>query len=364
VTGLDRIGIPVWTAMRPNGLAISVTQGKGVDDDAAVASAIFEGIEVAIAERPHPLAFTATPAQLAADGREALQARRFLKKGHSEPEQNEDQRWVEGLDLISGKAVFAPEELVGMVDAPGRRYCSRSDGLGAGSNLLEAAIHGICELIERDATALWSFRSDEQIARREVAPLDMGSRPVIEAGERIADAGLRLRLFDITSDISVPTFLALIMPAGSVGAEIGYLDLAAGSGTHPVAARAALRAITEAAQTRLTTITGSRDDVDPDEYRRRLPEDLATYTGPAKAIAPWKNVASEHPGDRSLSAYLDWLIDKVRARGIKTLTLVPFEAPDFPFVLARTIAPDLEQDPRSRNRNLGRRALSAMLRQQ
>ncbi len=52
VTGLDRIGIPVWVATRPNGMTLAVSQGKGIDDDAAAASAIMEAAEFFVAEQP------------------------------------------------------------------------------------------------------------------------------------------------------------------------------------------------------------------------------------------------------------------------------------------------------------------------
>ena len=51
LTGLDEIGVPVWAAIRPNALTLAVSQGKGVADDAAAASAMMEAIEVATAER-------------------------------------------------------------------------------------------------------------------------------------------------------------------------------------------------------------------------------------------------------------------------------------------------------------------------
>jgi ribosomal protein S12 methylthiotransferase accessory factor len=43
VTGLDRIGLPVWIAIRPNARTLSVSQGKGLDDTAARVSAAMGG---------------------------------------------------------------------------------------------------------------------------------------------------------------------------------------------------------------------------------------------------------------------------------------------------------------------------------
>jgi ribosomal protein S12 methylthiotransferase accessory factor len=51
VTGLDRIGVPVFQAIRPLSRSVSVSQGKGLDADAARASALMEAAETWHAER-------------------------------------------------------------------------------------------------------------------------------------------------------------------------------------------------------------------------------------------------------------------------------------------------------------------------
>src|SRR4051812_31442956 len=50
VTGLDTIGIPVYVAIRPNARCLATSQGKGLDHDAAKASALMESIETWHAE--------------------------------------------------------------------------------------------------------------------------------------------------------------------------------------------------------------------------------------------------------------------------------------------------------------------------
>ena len=67
-TGLDRIGIPCFAAFRPNASTLSNSQGKGLDDDAARASAVMEAVEFAIAEQPILPMEAATTAELRADG--------------------------------------------------------------------------------------------------------------------------------------------------------------------------------------------------------------------------------------------------------------------------------------------------------
>ena len=46
VTGLDRIGIPVAIAVRPNSRSLAVSQGKGLALSHAMASALMEAIEL------------------------------------------------------------------------------------------------------------------------------------------------------------------------------------------------------------------------------------------------------------------------------------------------------------------------------
>jgi hypothetical protein len=65
----------------------------------------------------------------------------------------------------------------------------------------------------------------------------------------------------VTSDLGVATFLSLIHDPREPEGHIGL-----GSGAHPDASIALRRALTEAAQTRLTYIAGSRDDLDAEEF--------------------------------------------------------------------------------------------------
>src|SRR6266513_3860017 len=54
ITGLDRVGIPVAIAVRPNSRSVSVSQGKGLDLPQAMASALMEASEGFHAEEIGP----------------------------------------------------------------------------------------------------------------------------------------------------------------------------------------------------------------------------------------------------------------------------------------------------------------------
>src|SRR4051794_8815571 len=51
ITGLDRIGVPVFHAVRPLSRALAVSQGKGFTSVAAQIGALMESVESAYAER-------------------------------------------------------------------------------------------------------------------------------------------------------------------------------------------------------------------------------------------------------------------------------------------------------------------------
>jgi YcaO-like protein with predicted kinase domain len=280
-TGLDTIGIPCFSAVRPNAVSLAVLQGKGLTDAAATASAIMEAAEFAIAERaPEPAWFGP------ADSLEFMQAAWFdpsrLLRFGERFDPAKPINWVAGRGLFSGRPVLIPRDVVRLdgraPDLPG--VSQGTNGLASGNTTEEAQFHGVCELIERDATTLWSLLPPAQQRRRAVAPASFGDWAVDDLAQRIRAAGLQLALFDLTSDIAVPTILALV---GS-NSSWRYFETASGTGTHPVPARAAVRAITEAAQSRLTAIAGARDDIVNSQYGAN-PDDRVSDLLAAPAVA-------------------------------------------------------------------------------
>src|SRR5271167_229363 len=86
LTGLDYLGIPVWSAIRPNARTLAVSQGKGVDDDAAAASAMMEAIEGATAERADLPHITLSQREMAALGRRVALLDELLRAGKEPPD--------------------------------------------------------------------------------------------------------------------------------------------------------------------------------------------------------------------------------------------------------------------------------------
>ncbi|MEZ4310428.1 MAG: YcaO-like family protein [Polyangiaceae bacterium] len=263
VTGLDTIGLPVVMVCRPNARSLSVAQGKGLSLAAAKASGVMESIETWHAERILSPLKIASARELRLTHRLAETAGlpRLSVSGF-----HEDRRlpWIEGTDLLSREAVWVPHELVHMdytrsLPGGGGSFLMTSSGLASGNHPLEALTHAVCELVERDAFTLWRMAGEARQRRTRVdltTVSDAACREVLGVYER---AGVEVSVWEITSDIGIPAFTAAIVdgspnpqrPMGPMG----------GHGCHPDRGVALLRALTEAAQSRLTIITGSRDDL-------------------------------------------------------------------------------------------------------
>jgi YcaO-like protein with predicted kinase domain len=356
-TGLDVLGIPCFAAIRPNARTLSVNMGKGVDDAAAMASAVMEATEYAIAEAPEVEAIHATVGAIRQAGREVFDVSPWLPQGHAIPDDLE-LSWLEGRDLFSGSSVFAPRDALIIGGAETLADISQStNGLASGNSLEEATFHALCELVERDATTLWIFKSDAAAGATRIEPRAFADPLVGGLARAMRDAGFNLTLFDQTTAIGLPVIFALLSPAGE--ATTRYFDLAAGCGCHPVAARAAIRAITEAAQTRVSNIAGARDDFDPAEYHQRLSTSLQSLL--TLAGAEPRRPPAGLPMGTSLPALFAHAKGRLVAAGITRIAAFPLGGDEAGIAVVRLLAHGLEDRSTNRHWRPGPRATGAML---
>lgn len=352
LTGLDCLGIPVWAAIRPNSATLASSQGKGFGDDAASASAVMEAVEVACAEKVGVPSHRASLDELLQRGETAWPLQELLLE-NAGLSSSETILWLEGEDLRTGGRVWIPQEVVCLAGLPSSaHYWQSTDGLASGNNREEAVFHGLCERIERDALMLWRVRSDKFVQAHCFDGRGLENPVLDELIDRIESAGASLRLFDVTSDIGIPVCFATLSPPpdGREG-NWTHFDLASGSGCHADLARAALRAVTEAAQTRLTTIAASRDDFDPSVYRQKLSEDLLVYLHARPCWRPRIDAAlPENPTDR-----LAAMLERLEAADAGPVAVVSLTPPEESFAVVKVIAPGLENPPGPRRFPYGER---------
>jgi YcaO-like protein with predicted kinase domain len=340
LTGLDRLGIPVVGVFRPNSKSIAVAQGKGLQLDAAKASGVMEAVETFHAE-------TVAPTRVASldDVRRthAVIDVSRLPGAHSDTlPPDAPIPWMLGEDLATGAPILVPHETVStdftLPLQPGAGYFqANTNGLASGNCAIEAVLHGLCELIERDATALWWQRNRDAKAARTVdlaSVDDPGCRWVLD---RYAAARVKVAVWDTTTDIGVASFLCAVYGDDPPLPELG-------AGCHPAREIALVRALTEAAQARTTVIAGSRDDLARRSYgseqaSARLRQFRALMDRPQAGI-PLSRVAT-FTSD-TMEDDLDHVVARLAAVGLCDAAVVDLSRPELGIAVVRAIVPGLE----------------------
>lgn len=356
-TGLDRVGVPCWAAFRPNSRNLAGSQGKGLSDAAACVSATMEALEGAVAEEPVTRSWLATAQALSGRGELWFNPERWIPYGTAF-DKSYAVTWLLGSDLTTGIARWVPRDIV---DMDGERselggICKNSNGLASGNSVPEATFHALCELVERDATTLWSFLPETAAHATAIAPQDFGDAAIDRLVERIARSGLRLTLFDQTSDLGIPVVMAVLGPDPRNG-FVGELEVTAGYGAHPVAARAGIRAITEAAQSRITCIAASRDDIHSAAFDRAAADVNLALLEVKPATACPKGL----PLGTSL-AELNEVIEAVLTRANVGVTRVVLSDPARPYAVVKLLSADLEDRAANINWRPGWRSFDAVAR--
>ena len=342
VTGLDRIGIPVYTAMRPNSKSLATSQGKGFDNDSAKASALMESIECWHAENiEHPLRYDSyrnlrERATVADITRIPVRADRTLKL-------KESRLWIEGWDLLGRQPMWVPFDSVtmNMVFPSGYKpdFCVSSNGLASGNHILEAMEHALCEVIERDADALW--RADDELAQLD---LDTVTNPYCRfVIDHLEAAGIRITVWDMTSDTRIPTYICTIVEKPD---RLNWRSMQAyfGSGTHLSPGVALMRAVTEAVQSRLTYISGSRDEFLYDDYALsenwEYLEQVWAESSAGTSVAYFGDHADL--ATDSFEGDVEVLLGALRRIGIQSAVVVDLAKPEIGIPVVKLVVPGLE----------------------
>jgi len=345
VTGLDCIGIPVVMVCRPNARSLAVSQGKGLDLDAARVSGLMESIELYHAER-------VTQPLLLASYNELYQSRRVVavdalpRVSISQFHRNLPILWLQGTDAVDGEPTLIPYELVHTnytLPLPTGSGCFvlSSNGLASGNHLLEAVSHGLCEVIERDATTIFRCQADQTQAR---ARLDLSSitdpdcRQLLNLYER---ADVAVGVWDVTSDIGIATFQCVVLDRDpNPFRRLGPLE---GMGCHPVRAVALQRALTEAAQGRLTLIAGSRDDYGRERHERTQDADLLEKARLWLAERGTRSYdATPSYEHATFEQDIQTILAKLSDASVPHPIIVDLSKPELDVAVARVVVPGLE----------------------
>ncbi|WP_426433905.1 TOMM precursor leader peptide-binding protein [Bradyrhizobium genosp. P] len=217
-------------------------------------------------------------------------------------------------------------------DEPGAIFAADSNGCAAGNTREEAIVQGFLELMERDAYAIWWYNRSQ---RAEVDLSQFDDSYVRDLKTQLEDSGRRLWVLDITSDLGIPTHVAIVhwMQNGQENIEFG-------SGSHFDPRIALLRSLTELNQFLSIGLMGggsgekpSLDGINP----LRLEQYPFLIPGANPIIPP--AAASNVPLDNT-RAQVDACVDIAARAGMDFLVLDQTR-PDVEVPVVRVIVPGM-----------------------
>lgn len=346
ISGLDHVGLPVVTVYRPNARSLAVSQGKGLDLDAARASGIMEAIESWHAEHVTVPLVHASWAELQ-HTRPVVDVTRLPQLTVSTFHPHKPLLWAEGHDLIAGGPVWVPYEMVHTnfslpLPAGSGSFVMSSNGLASGNHPLEAIVHGICEVVERDANALWFASGADARAARRIALATVDDPDCQKVLGLFAAADLAVAVWDTTTDVGIASFRCVVADRHpNVFRQLYAVD---GSGTHPARGIALLRALTEAAQCRLTYISGTRDDGDRAFFERvRHPDAVGRALREIVDTTPTRPFTEVPTLDAATCADdVAWTCARLVEVAVDEVVVVDLTRPGVDIPVVRVIVPGLE----------------------
>ena len=159
--------------------------------------------------------------------------------------------------LVPANAVFHPYR-----PQQGRwqLFRSNTNGLASGNVIEEAIFHGLMEVVERDAVSI------AEINRNPGVGLNVGAGPVGDIIKTFESHGIRIHLWWVPTDTDTPSIVAASDDEKMRDAAL----LVMGAGSHTDPQIAAVRALTEVAQSRATQIHGAREDTNRESVARSI----------------------------------------------------------------------------------------------
>lgn len=346
ITDLDRIGLPVYTAIRPTAEygGVSVYGGKGISKDHAKASAMMEGFERYSAERQDSDEITISSVNEISTKGNYIDPKSLNLPKEFEKKDISDIRleWSMAHDLITDKDYYIPTNAIYHPYTHDNNveslFKSNTNGLASGNILEEAILHGIFEVIERDA---WSIF---ELTHKNYSQIDLDtieSETINETIEKFTSNGINIKLMDFTADIDVPTIAA--SADDTVTRDAGLLTL--GIGTHLEPEVAILRALTEVAQSRATQINGAREDTVRADFAReagyeRMKRINKYYFKQEEEQISLSDI--ENKSTTSINEDLEIVKNELTSNEIKHVLYHDLTRPELDVSVVRVVIPEME----------------------
>ena len=337
ISDLDRIGLPIYTAIRPTAEdgAVSIYGGKGITKEHAKASAMMEGFERYSAEKQTDDEVVVATIDEISDFGEYIDPvslnlpKELEKKGIDDI----SLEWTVSKDIISGDSFYIPTNAVYHPYLHDNNvqslFKSNTNGLASGNILEEAILHGMLEVIERDA---WSIF---ELTHKNYAQIDLESiesETVNDIISKFESEGIKIKLMDFTADIKIPTIAA--SADDTVTKDAGLLTLGMGTHLDP-----------EVAQSRATQINGAREDTVRADFAReagyeRMKRINKYYFRDEDEKIDLKDI--ENKSTSSITKDIEIVKDELMANDIGRILYVDLTRPELDVSVVRVIIPEME----------------------
>ncbi|MCK9391836.1 MAG: YcaO-like family protein, partial [Syntrophales bacterium] len=228
---------------------------------------------------------------------------------------------------------------------------THTNGIAAGNTMEEAVIHGLAEVVERDA---WSIAQYTQHFHDAIfIENDRENDFIIGIFEKFEKAGIEIVAKDLTTDVGIP-----VVAAFSRDLQHGTMETIDGLGSHLDPKVATVRALLEIATTRALFIQKygleGMCETAPLYLRQGEDENFRFYAYNQKGI---KELEVGYSND--IYDDIQSMISKLRTRGLDRVIAVNLTRSDVDIPTVRMIVPGMETYCFDKTR-VGERAMKAL----
>lgn len=320
LTRMDYLGLPVYQCTRPFSRNLVSSQGKAFTSENARIAAIMESMESFHGETvpiDEEASLTQMEKKLGYD----------LLTIHSSIPKNKKIRWTKAFDLIQKKESFLPHALICLDFTedyqPDLPIMPTSNGYAAGSSIEGALQHGILEILERHISA--TCKPDYVPLNEEI---DFLLQPFFT---KLRERHFKMGIFYYPNSVSLPMFKVNIQEPGKTHTYFGMA-------CHPNKATALKKAFSEALQSRVSIISGARDDIEHQHYQSgNQKKDLLFNLQQFSTIPETESYSSLNEKEK-----VDFLVEKIKCLGHQNLLMVDLTKKEIEIPVVVVVAPGFE----------------------
>jgi bacteriocin biosynthesis cyclodehydratase domain-containing protein len=241
--------------------------------------------------------------------------------------------WSPVWSLRDQRFRYLPTSLLYFFYSGPHAFHADSNGCAAGNTVEEAIVQGFLELVERDSYAIWWYN---RLPRPAIDLGEFDDSYIRDLQAQLGDTGRRLWVLDITSDLGIPTYVAIVH-----WIQNGHENIEFGSGAHFDRRIAMLRALTELNQFLSIGLMGGGSGEKPslDGVTPLRLQDYPFLT-PSGDPAIQANIGVEPVPLDNTRKQVDACVDIVRRAGLDFLVLNQTR-PDVEVSVVRVIVPGL-----------------------